>query len=192
MVGLFVAPVPARLLAQYDARILISAGMLWIGFCTLLRIYWTSSTDLFTLMLPQLLMGIGVPFAFMAANAMTLGSVGPKELASAAGLSNFTRTIALAVTTSLTMTFWSDQTRVAANELSGKLNYGETSATLTERGFSSEQVRILVAQLVDKEALTLATDKIFLIAGILTWAVAAWVWVAPRPKPRFDINSAAH
>lgn len=180
--GIFVARFPPMLLAKYDPRILLSAGLVWVGASTLLRITWTSSADFMTLITPQLLMGLGMPFFFITVNAMSLGAVPPKELASAAGLQNFTRTMALAFATSISMTFWNDQARVAGSELSGKLNYAETSATLAERGFSTDQIRMLIAQLVDKEALTLATDKIFLIGGLLTCAVAAWVWMSPRPR----------
>ncbi|RYG99107.1 MAG: DHA2 family efflux MFS transporter permease subunit, partial [Alphaproteobacteria bacterium] len=58
--GLLVARFPPKLISKYDPRILLSAGLAWVGFCTLLRINWTSSTDLFTLMLPQLMMGLGM------------------------------------------------------------------------------------------------------------------------------------
>ncbi len=190
--GLFVARLAPMLMAKIDPRIILSAGLFWIGCCTLLRINWTSSTDLFTLMAPQLLMGLGMPFFFITVNAMALGAVPPKELASAAGLSNFTRTIALAVATSLAMTFWNDQARLAGSELSGKININETSATLTERGFSAEQIRGLIAQLVDKEALTLATDKMFLVAGLLTLAVSAWVWMSPKPKGPVQAGGGGH
>ncbi len=190
--GLFVARFPPKLLAKYDPRLLLSAGLGWVGLCTFLRINWTSSSDLFTLMAPQLLMGLGMPFFFITVNALSLSAVPPKELASAAGLSNFTRTIALAISTSLAMTYWNDQARVAGSELSGKINYGETSATLAERGFSTEQIRGLITQLVDKEALTLATDKMFLIAGILTLVVASWVWLVPKPKRPIGFGGGGH
>ena len=190
--GLFVARFPPRLVVKYDPRILLSCGLFWVGCCTLYRINWTSSSDLFTLMLPQLMMGMGMPFFFITVNAMSLSAVLPSEMASAAGLQNFTRTIGLAVATSISMTYWNDQARVAGSELAGKLNYEGTSATLSSMGFSADQARTVIAQLVDKEALTLATDKMFLIAGVLTWAVAAWVWMSPKPKRPVGMGGGGH
>ena len=143
-------------------------------------------------MLPQLMMGMGMPFFFITVNAMSLSAVLPSEMASAAGLQNFTRTIGLAVATSISMTYWNDQARVAGSELAGKLNYEGTSATLSSMGFSADQARTVIAQLVDKEALTLATDKMFLIAGVLTWAVAAWVWMSPKPKRPVGMGGGGH
>ena len=68
------------------------------------------------------------------------------------------------------------------SDLSGNVNPDSMTATLTERGFSSEQIRTMIAQLVDKEALTLATDKVFLVTGTLLIAITILVWLAPRPK----------
>jgi len=190
--GLLVARIPPILVGKYDPRILLSCGLFWIGCCTLVRVNWTSSADLFTLMLPQLMMGLGMPFFFITVTAMSLSAIPPGELASAAGLQNFMRSIAVAFATSITMTYWNDQARVAGSELAGKINYEGTSATLGTMGFSPEQARMVIAQLVDKEALTLATDKIFLIAGLLTWAVAAWVWLSPRPKGPVGMGAGGH
>jgi len=123
---------------------------------------------------------------------MTLGSVAPEEVASAAGLQNFVRTIALAVATSLTMTYWDDQARSFGSDLAGKIHADVTSAALTARGFSTEQVRTIIAQLVDKEALTLATDKVFLMVALTMWLIAAWVWLSPRPKGNVPAEAALH
>ena len=181
-VGVFVVPFVPKLIARYDPRILLCAGLAWAGMATLFRVDWTSSADLFTLMAPQMLMGLGMPAFFITVNAVTMANMPPGEVASAAGLANFTRTIAIAIATSLSITYWNDQARVAGSELAGKLNYGETSATLAERGFSTDQIRILITQIVDKEALTLATDKVFLVAGILFLVVSIGVWATPKPK----------
>ncbi len=192
MMGIFVARFPPLLINKMDPRILLSLGLFWIGCCTLIRVRWTSNTDYFSLMLPQMMMGLGMPFFFIIVTAMSLNAVPPKELASAAGLANFTRTIGLAIATSIAMTYWNDQARVAGSELAGKVNYGETSATLAERGFSADQIRMVVARLVDQEALTLATDKMFLIAGLLTWAVALWVWMMPKPGRPIGFGAGGH
>lgn len=191
-VGIFVARYPSMLIEKYDPRLILSGALLWIGVCTLWRVSWTSSPSYASLVWPQAVMGLGTPFFFITATTVSLGAVLPKELASAAGLQSFIRTIALAIATSLTMTYWNDQARVAGSELSGKLNYDATSAALQEQGFSIEQVRVLIAQLVDREALTLATDQIFLITGTLILLIAIWVWMSPRPKASSDMVGGGH
>ena len=192
MSGMVVGRFAPLLATKMDPRIILSAALVWIGIATLLRTNWTSGADFWTLALPQMLMGLGMPFFFVTVTTMTLGSVAPEEVASAAGLQNFVRTIALAVATSLTMTYWDDQARSFGSDLAGKIHADVTSAALTARGFSTEQVRTIIAQLVDKEALTLATDKVFLIVALTMWLIAAWVWLSPRPKGNVPAEAALH
>jgi MFS transporter, DHA2 family, multidrug resistance protein len=182
MAGLLVARFPPKMVQKHDARLLLSLGLFWVGSATFLRTDWTSGTDFFRLALPQAIMGLGMPFFFVTATTMSLSAVPPKELPGAAGLQNFMRIIGLAAATSFVITYWNDQARVAGSELAGKLNPSMTTDTLAASGFSVEQSRVLIAQLVEREALTLATDKVFLIAGLMTWAIAAFVWLSPKPK----------
>lgn len=180
--ALFLARVPPKLLKHYDARILLSGGLLWVGGAMMLRVGWTSEADFLTLAIPQMLMGLGMPFFFITAAAMTLIPVRADEVASAAGLQSFTRTIASAIATSLAMTFWNNEARTAGSDLAGRINTDATSAILAARGLSADQSRIWIAQIVDKEALMLATNNIFIISSILLWICAACVWIAPRSR----------
>lgn len=192
LAGLLVARFPPKLLKHHDIRILLSGGLVWVGATTLFRANWNSEADFLTLALPQMIMGLGMPFFFIPVTALALASVRPDEVASAAGLQNFTRTMSAAIATSIATTFWNNEARVAGSELAGKINPEATSAVLAARGLSPEQVRMVIAQLVDKEALTLATDKVFIVAALLTFAAAAWVWIAPRPKPGAQPDGGHH
>src|SRR5262249_5670491 len=106
------------------------------------------------------------------------------------GLFAFMRTMGLAFGTSLSLTYWDNQSRLAGAELAGKLNSDSTQASLAAQGFSFEQSRTIIAQLVDKEAVTLATDKVFLVTGLTTISIAVLIWLLPRP--RLSGGSAAH
>lgn len=189
--GLTIAWSIPRLLPHFDPRILLSAALFWVGAATLLRTDWTSSIDFFHLALPQFLMGFGMPFMFIITTSVSLSSVPPDQTATAAGLQNFLRTMGMALSTSIVITYWDDQARMAGSDLAGKLNGASAQATLAQAGFGADQSRMLIAQMVDKEALTLATDKVFLVAGLLMWAIALFVWLAPRPK-NLTISRGAH
>ncbi len=173
---------PPKVLKFVDARLVVTLGMVWLGLGTLLRTEWTSQVDFWTLFYPQAVMGLAIPFFFTTLISIGFATMPPKETASAAGLFAFMRTMGLAFGTSLSLTYWDSEARVAGAELSGKLNSEATQATLAERGFSFEQSRTIIAQLVDKEAVTLATDKIFLVTGVTTIAIAVLIWLIPRPR----------
>lgn len=180
--GLMVSRLPPLLVARIDPRVALSAGLTWVGGATLLRTQWNSAADFWTLATPQFVMGLGLPFFFVTVTMMSLGAVPQREVASAAGLQNFVRIIAMALSTSVVMTYWDEQSRVAGSELVGNLHPDATTAALMQHGFSLDQIRLIIAQLVEKEALTLATDKVFLLASILLWIVAAMIWIVPKPR----------
>ena len=71
------------------------------------------------------------------------------------------------------------------------MNTDPTMDTLTAQGFSIDQVRSLVARLVDQESLTLATTHVFLISAIIFVFAAGIIWLTPRPRGKVD-TSAAH
>ncbi len=185
------SPIVAKLSTKVDPRALVCFGILWLGFTSLLRVFWTSDADFWTLAFPQMLQGFGMPFFFIPLTTIALGAVRPEETASAAGVMNFLRTMAGAVGTSVSTTVWDDSSRIARSELVSKLNTDATTAALQANGFSLDQVRGAVAQLVDRESLMLATSHVFLLgAGIFALA-AMLIWLSPRPRGQVD-TSAAH
>jgi DHA2 family multidrug resistance protein len=96
---------------------------------------------------------------------------------------NFLRTMAGAVGTAVAMTIWYDGAQEKRAQLSGVLNGAEqTMQSLQMRGYSLEQSRQIISQMVDGQASALATGSIFVTAAIVFAAAASIVWLAPRPK----------
>jgi len=62
---------------------------------------------------------------------------------------------------------------------------------LDNAGFSVEQGRQIIANLVDQEAIMLAVNHTFLVSAGVLFLAAALVWLSPRPKRVVD-TSAAH
>ncbi len=124
-----------------------------------------------------------MPFFFIPLTTLALGAVREDEVASAAGVMNFLRTMSGAVGTAVAMTIWYDGAQGTRAELSGVLNgAGQTMQSLQTHGYTVEQSREVVSQLVDSQAMALATGSIFVTAAIVFAAAASIVWLAPRPK----------
>lgn len=191
MAALFTAPLAARLVSRVDPRLLISFGVFWIGVMSVWRAHWTSGIDFGHMLLPQFILGFGMPFFFIPLTSLTLGSVLPSETASAAGLQNFLRTMGIAVATSLVLTEWGDAQRVSRNDLAGVLQPDGTQALLTNAGFSTEQARQTISSIVEQEAVMLAVDHIFWISALILFFGSVLVWIAPKPRGDVD-TSAAH
>ncbi len=189
--AVIMSPIVAKLSTKADPRALVCFGIMWLGFTSLLRVHWNSQADFWSLAFPQLLQGIGMPFFFIPLTTLALGSVEPEETASAAGVMSFLRTMAGAIGTSIATTAWDDSARVARSEIASRLNSDGTVNALAGQGFSLDQARAVIVQLVDKEAFALATSHIFLISAIVFAAAAMIIWLTPRPT-RAVAMGAAH
>lgn len=188
--AVMMAPVVAKLSQKVDPRRLISFGVLWLGVTSLTRVFWwTSGSDFWTLALPQLIQGAGMPFFFIPLNMVALAAVDEDETASAAGVMNFLRTMSGAIAVAISTTLWYDSASAKRAELSGVLNgAGDAMNHLTAQGFSAEQARGMISQLVDAEAVALATGHLFVLAAGLFAVASLIIWLAPRPTRAVDTS----
>lgn len=187
--ALSVAPIVPRLMGRVDVRLMLSGSVAWLGIMALVRTHWTSGADFWTLAMPQFVQGFAMPFFMIPLTTLTLGSVDPDETASAAGLQNFLRTMAIAIATSLVLTGWGDAQRVSRNELASVLHPDTVQADLAARGFSPEQARGIISNLVDQQSLAVAVDYVFFVAAAVSFLAAAIVWLAPRPTGTVDMSA---
>jgi MFS transporter, DHA2 family, multidrug resistance protein len=182
--AVMMAPVVAKLSTKMDERILVSFGILWLGATSLIRVFWwTSGADFWTLAIPQLIQGAGMPFFFVPLTTLALGAVEEDEVASAAGVMNFLRTMSGAIGTAIVTTMWYDGAQSKRAQLSGVLNGAQaTMQSLQAHGFTPEQSRQFLSNVVDGQSTALATGSVFVTAAITFAAAATIVWFAPRPK----------
>lgn len=191
MAALTTSAIAARLMTRVDPRLLVCCAVSWLGIMAIWRTQWTSGADFWTIAMPQLIQGFGISFFMVPLTSVTLSAVPPSEVASAAGMQNFLRTLAIAVATSLVLTFWEDAQRVSRSELVGSLQPDEAQRALAGSGVGPEQARQLIAGLVDQEAITLAVDHTFWVTALVLFFSAGVIWLSPRPRPNVD-TSAAH
>lgn len=191
MAALFTAPVAARAMGKVDPRILISGAVAWLGIMSLIRAHWTSTIDFGHMAFIQFIQGFAMPFFFIPLTTLTLGSVKPSETASAAGLQNFTRTMATAIATSLVLTSWGDSQRTSRSEIASVLQPDATQQALSSIGFGAEQARQTISNIVEQEAIVIAVDHVFFLSALVLFAAAIIVWFAPKPRADVD-TSAAH
>jgi DHA2 family multidrug resistance protein len=182
MTALTMSQFAAKLMTKVDSRIMVSAGVAWLGVMAIWRTNWTSGADFWTLALPQLLQGFGMAFFMIPLTNITLSSVPPEETASAAGLQNFVRTVALAIATSLVLTIWGNAQRVARSEIASKLQPDDVQRLLANSGMGVEQSRQMISNIVEQEAVAVAIDHTFLITAFVLFLAACVIWLSPKPK----------
>lgn len=180
--ALITVPIAAFLMSRADPRLLVSGGILWIAGMTLVRTTWTTDADFWVLSIPQFVQGLGVAFMMLPLMLLTLNTVDESEVASAAGIQSFTRTIATAVATSVTLSYWADTQRLARSDAVGAMQPEAAQQSLTGLGFPPDQVRQILSNMVDLEATTLALIHTFWVTSAMLLFAAVLIWFAPRPS----------
>lgn len=194
MAAIIVAPLAGKLSAsrKIDPRLLICGGLLWIGFATLLRSHWTTDETMWDYAFPIFLQGFGMSFFFIPLTTMVLNAVDPDETASGAGLQAFLRTIAVAVSTSLILTYWGNEQRVVHNAIAGTLSPDTSVGALTEAGMGMDAIPGYINGIVDTQAITVAMNNATTMAAIAIFLAVAVLWIAPRPVPRQGFEGMGH
>ena len=190
--AVFMAPVAAMLSQKMDPRILVSGGILWLAATSLIRVvWWNTGADFWTLALPQLIQGAGMPFFFVPLTTLALGAVEENEVASAAGVMNFLRTMSGAVATAIGVTMWENGAQSARDTLTGVLHgTGSTMESLQAHGFTVEQSRTFVSHLVDSQAIAITTVNVFELFAAIFVGAAVIIWLAPKPKHSVGLGAA--
>ena len=103
---------------------------------------------------------------------------------------NFLRTMAGAVAVAISTTLWYDGAQEKRDGLSGVLHGTQAAIDgLMAKGYSLEQARQIISQMVDKESVALATGQTFVWAAFVFAAAASIIWLAPRPTRAVDTSS---
>jgi len=177
------SPIVPRLMQRFDARALVSFGVIGLAVVALVRSQFASNVDFPTIALTFLAQGIAIPFFFVPTTQIALSSVLPEETASAAGLQNFLRTTSAAFSAAIVTTMWGDATTRNHSTIAGALNDpAGVQATLRHAGLSPAQALAQLDSLAQSQAVMLATNQIFVVTSLAFLVAACVVWLAPKPR----------
>jgi len=176
LLAVFMAPVAAKLSEKVDPRILVSLGILWLGMVTCYRSFGATNMTYAQIAIPILVQGMAMPFFFIPLSSIALSSVDPKDMASAAGLMNFLRTLAGAFSTSVVTTIWSNRATINRTELVGIMP--------SQPGVPMAELN----QLVESQSVMLATNQVFLSVSAVFVIAALVVWWAPKPTQNITMT----
>ena len=188
------SPIAANLSNRVDPRWLVFIGCAWLGGDTLWRAVANTDMDFFSICLPIFIMGVGMPMYYIPITGLAMGSVDESEMASAAGLMNFVRTIAGAFATSLVTTFWQDGRYIAHDQLSGIVDPTGEFGTLVERtpALVGQLGRELFDMAVTGQSMMLATNGLMIAIAVIFFVSAFAIALAPKPTRTVDAASVGH
>ena len=193
IVALFLAP----LIGKNIHRINLRAAPTF-AFCVFATsLYWVSTLNdqasFGQLALPRLLQGVGLALFFLPLNQIVMSGVSPNELALAAGLSNFLRTIAGSISTAVCIWMWNDRTDFhhgvliehITNDAVPNIAY---QAQLAEQGLPAGLNFAYIERIIGQQASTLGANDVFYMLSILYIVMIPFLWFA---KPPFGAAGAA-
>jgi DHA2 family multidrug resistance protein len=189
--GIIMMPLIGMYLPRLDKRFSASCGLALIAA----GLYWMSTlnmdTTLFGFMEPRMLQGLGMPLFFLSLQQIMFSDVAENELASAAGLSNFFRTIAVSVTTAVSVYGWTKRSEYHASALSGQVlddqRWAEWSQSAANNGISDSGAMAMAHQAVQAQAATLGINDVLLACSVLILLLIGVLWLA---RPPFDSKGA--
>jgi len=177
ILAVFMAPMVAKLSNTIDPRILVFFGIFWIGTLIFFRSFCSTEMTYAQIAIPILIQGIGMPFFFLPLTGLALSSIDGHEIASAAGLMNFVRTLAAAFAVSIVTTAWENQAKIVRADIVPLITFDKVKGSLP-----------ILERLVDIQSFTLATNHIFLLTSIVIFIAFSIVWIIPKPKNSMSIS----
>ena len=193
MLGVLAAPIASRLVTRLDARIVSTIGLLGMSCVMLLRTQFFSSISFGAMIPVQLLHGAFMPFFFVPLMTIALSDIERDELAGAAGLLTFARTIAGAIGASIATTMWSNQTAAMRTEVvNGMQNGGQALDQMAAQGMQADQATANLQAMVEGQSVMLATNHLFaLVVPALLFCILL-VWLTPRARSLAAGGGGAH
>ena len=179
------APIIGRLLPKVDPRWLVSYGMGVLAVSFGMRALLTTQIDFMSVAIPMFVLGAGVPACLITLTSLGVSDLPEEKVAGGAGLQNFLRVLCMAVGSSLTQTYWEHMTKFNREELVTAIDPQASmhvSSQLEHLGIPTQSAVAMFSQIVDSQAVMLATNDFYQSATIMMLASIGVIWFIKRPK----------
>ncbi len=185
------APFVGKAVEKFDPRLIVCLGILGIGLMMVWRMGFTPDVTFLQMAWPTLMTGTFMVMFFVPVTGLAMASVEHHEQATAAGLSNFMRTLAGAFATSLVQTGWANATRHNQTELAGAMTNGQSTIDgMMASGVPHDVATNMLSMIVEGQSVMLATLNMFGSITVCFVFAATIIWFVPKPKGPIDTSGA--
>jgi DHA2 family multidrug resistance protein len=186
IIPLLFSPVMGLIMGKMDLRIIVSTGFLIFAAASFWSADFNTDVSFAHIALTRFALGAALPFFFIPSITISLSNLPPRQIASAAGLSNFCRILAGSFGTSIFVSMWDHRERAHQSKLSESVTVytpqvDQTLQHLQNLGFSHAQSYGVLQRTVVNQAYMLSTNDIFWISGVLFVCLMLTVWIARPP-----------
>jgi len=186
ILAFLVSPIIGRNIQKLELRSVVTFAFIVFAATSYWFATFPDNASFHQLVWPRFVMGIAIPCFFIPLNQVFLSGLQPHEIGSASGLANFTRTLAASISTAVTVTLWQHRGEYHHAVLAEHVNAGNAAATgfldgLAALGGPAERAWAIIDSIVQRQALTLAVNDVFLLCTAVFLAMIPVVWFAKPP-----------
>ncbi len=198
LMPVLLSPLIGRFTHKLDMRKLVTFSFIMYAVCFYWRAYTFNAGMTFAdSAWPQFFQGFAVACFFMPLTTITLSGLPPEKMAAASSLSNFTRTLAGSIGTSITTTMWSNREALHHNQLTESVTAYSPDAIkmyqqLESVGMTQQQASGYIANQITSQGLILSANEIFWGAGGIFILLLVTIWFAKPPFGHQGNSGSAH
>ncbi|EPV9150206.1 DHA2 family efflux MFS transporter permease subunit [Escherichia coli] len=187
IIPVILSPIIGRFAHKLDMRRLVTFSFIMYAVCFYWRAYtFEPGMDFGASAWPQFIQGFAVACFFMPLTTITLSGLPPERLAAASSLSNFTRTLAGSIGTSITTTMWTNRESMHHAQLTESVNPFNPNAQamysqLEGLGMTQQQASGWIAQQITNQGLIISANEIFWMSAGIFLVLLGLVWFAKPP-----------
>jgi DHA2 family multidrug resistance protein len=204
-IGSFIgAPIVGQLGSRFDNRILLCAGFLGFGVCSLYFGLVDLSIGPLTLLVPIVITGFALSFVFVPLATMTTATLSREEMGNATGLFNMLRNIGGSVGIAMASTAIIRRSAFYQTEIGA--NVASSSATLQQQsmrlgGYLGQHLGRRAAQpgslatmyqMLQQQAALRSYVDVFRWVALLAFFCAAAVWLFKKPPKGVKAPEGVH
>ncbi len=187
LMGAVFSPIVGRLTDKIDIRIIVTFGMLLFALLSFIKSDANTDISFERLFLTRLPWGIGLACFFIPLITLSLAGLPSNKVASASGLFNFMRLLALSFGTSLSVTLWDRRQAFHDHILSSHTRISDplTQQWLTEaqsHGMTQQQSYGALAEEISKQSFMIGLNEMYFLAGCVFIGLTVLVWISKPEK----------
>lgn len=185
--AIILSPIVGRLLMRYDPRIFATLGIGIFALCSFWRAtIYTTGSDVWTLMGPQLAQGAGLAMFFGPLITINTGGIPASKMANASGLQNFARMMMASFATSLIVTYWNHRAALHRTQLIEELpdsgmRLMDGTTVMKGMGFGTDQIYGTIDHLLNVQSYLIAANDMFWLSGFILVVAMGVIWFARPP-----------
>lgn len=180
------SPIAGRLTDRFDPRVLVTIGFLIFASVSFLKADANTQVSFAHLFITRLPWGIGSAFFLIPLLTLSIAGLPADRVASASGLFNFMRLIALSIGTTLAQTVWDRRSDLHDHHLTAQIaahgpNLGAWMSQAEAAGLSRPEAMARLSTVIHQQATLLGLNDAYWLAGWIFLGLTALIWFA-RPE----------